>query len=56
MLVRAVSARDYAVVCGAVIVGSAITALSAALADVLRGIVDPRVYATGVGAAAETPR
>jgi peptide/nickel transport system permease protein len=56
MLVRAVSARDYAVVCGAVIVGSTITALSAALADVLRGVVDPRVYGAGVGAAAETLR
>lgn len=43
MLTHAVNARDYLVVSGAVIVGSAITATCAAAAELLRGIVDPRV-------------
>lgn len=43
LLLRAVMARDYAVVSGIVIVGSALTASIAALADLVRGLVDPRV-------------
>lgn len=43
LLVQAVAARDLRLVCGAVIVGSAVTATFAALADLLRGVVDPRL-------------
>ncbi|GLC26051.1 ABC transporter permease [Roseisolibacter agri] len=39
---RAVAARDYALVTGAVIVGSAAVALGSLLADVLVALVDPR--------------
>lgn len=42
-LIRAIEARDVAVVSACVIVGSAATALGAALADVLRELVDPRL-------------
>jgi peptide/nickel transport system permease protein len=51
LLVQATSARDYPLVAGAVIVGSACTAICAALADVAREALDPRVgMATADGA------
>lgn len=43
LVVDAVRARDVPLVCGAVIVGSAITAIAAAVADVVRERVDPRL-------------
>jgi peptide/nickel transport system permease protein len=43
MTVQAVLARDYYLVAGTVIVGSALTAGGAALADLLRDIADPRL-------------
>jgi peptide/nickel transport system permease protein len=42
-LIRAIEARDVAVVSACVIVGSAATALGAALADILRDLADPRL-------------
>lgn len=45
-LIRAIEARDVAVVSACVIVGSAATALGAALADVLRDLADPRLRDT----------
>ncbi|MBY0491495.1 MAG: ABC transporter permease [Gemmatimonadaceae bacterium] len=48
LLLHAVMARDYPVVSGIVVVGSALTATSAAAAELLRAVVDPRVRtATG---------
>lgn len=43
LIVQAVAARDIWLVCGAVIVGSAATAICAAIADLLRNYVDPRL-------------
>jgi peptide/nickel transport system permease protein len=42
VLVQATVARDYALVAGAVVLGSAITALASALAELLRDLLDPR--------------
>ena len=42
-MIRAIEARDYPVVSASVILGSAVTALGAALADVAREIADPRL-------------
>lgn len=42
-MVRAIEARDYAVVSAGVILGSAMTAFGAALTDVARDIADPRM-------------
>jgi len=42
-MIRAIEARDYPVVSAGVIVGSAVTALGAALADIAREIADPRL-------------
>jgi peptide/nickel transport system permease protein len=42
-MIRAIEARDYAVVSAGVILGSAVTALGAALADIAREIADPRL-------------
>lgn len=42
-LIRAIEARDVAVVSACVIVGSAATAVGAALADILRDLADPRL-------------
>lgn len=53
MLTQAVNARDYPVVSGAVIVGSAITAACAAAAELLRGLVDPRVRSDDSATTAE---
>lgn len=43
LIVDAVQARDLPLVCGTVIVGSAVTAIAAAIADVVRERVDPRL-------------
>ncbi len=45
LLLNAVMRQDYPVVSGVVIVGSALTASIAALAELVRGVVDPRVRA-----------
>ncbi|WP_396201999.1 ABC transporter permease [Gemmatimonas sp.] len=42
-MIRAIEARDYPVVSAGVILGSAVTALGAALADIAREIADPRL-------------
>lgn len=42
-MIRAIEARDYAVVCAGVILGSTMTAFGAALADIAREIADPRL-------------
>ncbi len=42
-MIRAIEARDYPVVSAGVIVGSAVTAFGAALADIAREIADPRL-------------
>jgi peptide/nickel transport system permease protein len=42
-MIRAIEARDYPVVSAGVILGSAVTALGAALADIARDIADPRL-------------
>ena len=42
-MIRAIEARDYPVVAAGVILGSAVTALGAALADIAREIADPRL-------------
>lgn len=42
-MIRAIEARDYQVVSAGVILGSAVTAFGAALADIARDLVDPRV-------------
>lgn len=42
-MVSAIKANDYAVVSAGVIVGSAVTALGAALADIARDFADPRL-------------
>lgn len=42
-MIRAIEARDYAVVSAGVILGSTVTALGAALADIARDIADPRL-------------
>ncbi len=54
LLLRAVINRDYAVVSGAVIVGSALTASVAAVAEGVRGLVDPRVRADAPRSAGST--
>jgi peptide/nickel transport system permease protein len=46
VLLRAIEARDYAVVSAAVIVGSAVTTMGAALADIARDLADPRLRRT----------
>ncbi len=43
VMLRAIESRDYAVVSASVIVGSAVTALGSALADIARDIADPRL-------------
>lgn len=43
VLLQAISAHDYAVVSGAVIIGSGMTALAAAGADLLQAMADPRL-------------
>lgn len=43
LLTKAVSSRDYALVCGIIIVGSAMTALGSLLADLVRELLDPRL-------------
>jgi len=43
LLVEAVARRDLWLVSGIVVVGATITALAAAAADLLRGVVDPRL-------------
>lgn len=53
LLVQATAARDYPLVAGAVICGSTITAVAAAIAELLREAVDPRV---GTSLAAADPR
>ncbi len=42
-MIRAIEARDYPVVSAGVILGSAVTALGAALADIARDLADPRL-------------
>ncbi|WP_309670707.1 ABC transporter permease [Gemmatimonas sp.] len=42
-MIRAIEARDYQVVSAGVILGSAVTAVGAALADIARDIADPRL-------------
>ncbi len=42
-MIRAIEARDYPVVSAGVILGSAVTALGAALADLARELADPRL-------------
>ncbi len=42
-MIRAIEARDYQVVSAGVILGSAMTAFGAALADIARDIADPRL-------------
>jgi peptide/nickel transport system permease protein len=44
---QAVAARDYALVTGAVVAGSAAVAVGAALADVLQAWADPRAARAG---------
>lgn len=48
LLLKAVSTRDYFVVSGVVIIGSALTASLAALTELVRGLVDPRVRGLAV--------
>jgi len=43
LLTKAVSSRDYALVCGIIIVGSAMAALGSLLADIGRELLDPRL-------------
>ncbi len=43
VLMRAISARDYAVVAASVVLGSALTAVGAWAAEWLRGLLDPRL-------------
>lgn len=43
VMIRAIEARDYPVVSAGVILGSAVTAFGAALADIARDIADPRL-------------
>jgi peptide/nickel transport system permease protein len=42
-MIRAIEARDYPVVSAGVILGSAVAAFGAALADIARDIADPRL-------------
>jgi peptide/nickel transport system permease protein len=43
VMLQAIGAHDYAVVAGAVIIGSGMTSLAAAGADLLQAVADPRL-------------